>query len=173
MVENGRLWRDIQEPIGFMNHLTDSITNEIYVGEFKHVLDVKGRLTLPSKWRFETHMGQLYLALPNPIGCVTIYPPKMIKKLEEKVSQVSLGDKQGQKVLTKLFSKADSFFYDKQGRVLLNEHLMKHSRIEKSALLVGNYVTFSIWNPIRYEEYSKQSDGEEDEIHSILRGLGL
>ena len=74
------------------------ILGNIFVGEFSHQLDAKNRLCIPSKWRFVGDETDAYLALPNPIGCITIYPPKMVARLEEKVSAVSLGDTKGQKV---------------------------------------------------------------------------
>jgi MraZ protein len=89
----------------------------IYVGEYYHSLDVKNRLTIPSKWRGMASNVDTYLVLLNPIGCITIYPPKMIGRLETIVSTIGLGDAQGQKTLAKLFSQADTLDCDKQGRV--------------------------------------------------------
>ena len=51
-----------------------------FVGEFTHALDSKGRLTIPSKWRIPGG-DNTYLALPNPGGYVTVYPPKMVARL--------------------------------------------------------------------------------------------
>lgn len=145
----------------------------IYVGEFRHNFDAKNRLTVPSKWRFLGDEADVYLALPNPIGCVTVYPPKMVEKLKGKVEEVSLGDKTGQRALMKLFSKADSFGCDKQGRIHLSDNLFAHGGFKKEALLVGNFVTFSLWNLERYEAYMERPEEGEDEMTQILRGLGV
>ena len=85
-----------------------------FVGEFTHALDAKGRVTIPSKWRIQGGENT-YLALPNPGGYITVYPPKMIERLEGKVAEASLSDPQAQSLLMELFSKADSFGCDKQG----------------------------------------------------------
>ena len=152
-----------------------SLKNSLYVGEFQHNLDSKNRLTIPSKWRFSGDDGEsVYLALPNPVGCVTIYPPKMLDRLDAKVSEVSLGDRKAQKALTKLFSKADHFGCDKQGRINLNEYLIGHSGLDKEVVLVGNFATFSIWNPKNYRNYLENEDmGEDDEMSKILKELGV
>ena len=63
----------------------------LFVGEFTHALDSKGRLTIPSKWRIPGG-DNTYLTLPNPGGYVTVYPPKMVARLEEKVAEASLSD---------------------------------------------------------------------------------
>lgn len=146
----------------------------LYVGEFRHNLDNKNRLTIPSKWRFSgDEQEEVYLALPNPIGCISVYPPKMVKKLEEKVEEVSLGNKKGQRALARLFSKADYFGCDKSGRINLNEKLIAHVGLEKEAILVGNFVTFNIWNIERYEKYLESEDDTEDEMTKILTELGV
>jgi len=145
----------------------------LYVGEYQHNLDSKNRLTIPSKWRFSGDDKEVYLALPNPIGCISVYPPKMVSKLEEKIEEVSLGDKKGQRALTRLFSKADHFGCDKSGRIHLNDKLVAHAGLIKEAMLVGNFVTFNLWNPERYAHYIEREDEEEDELSEILKQLGV
>ena len=122
-----------------------------YVGEFAHSVDAKGRLTMPSKWRFQGDDADVYLALPNPGGFITVYPPKMIDRFEESVSKISLGDAEGQKLITQLGSMAHSFGCDKQGRINLNDKLMAHASIGKKAILVGNFSYFSIHSADQYE----------------------
>jgi MraZ protein len=150
-----------------------SISASIYVGEHRRNADEKGRVPLPSKWRFGSSQGEVYVAIPNPSGCVTVYPPMMVDRLREKASNVSLGDKVGQKTLTRLFSKADQITCDSQGRVSLNHMLLSHGALEKEVLMVGNFVTFAIWNPERYGKYLLKDEEEEDEISKILMQLGL
>jgi MraZ protein len=146
----------------------------LYVGEFQHNLDVKNRLTIPSKWRFNGDNDEVYLALPNPVGCISVYPPKMVAKLEEKVQEVSLGDKKSQRALTRLFSKADHFGCDKNGRIVLSENLIKHASIDKEAMLVGNFITFNLWSPSLYEAYlNNEEEDQEDEMSQILTQLGV
>lgn len=150
-----------------------ALGKSVFVGEFSHQLDAKNRLCIPAKWRFSGDQEDVYLALPNPLGCITIYPPKMVERLEEKVAAVSLGDTKGQKVLAKLFSQADTFGCDKQGRITLSEKLVKHANIEKNALLVGSYATFNIWNPESYAKYIANNDDENNEMSQLLQVLGL
>ena len=148
-------------------------SDRVYIGQHPRSKDEKNRITLPAKWRFPSEDSQLYIAVPNPSGCITVYPPKMVEKLEEKVSLVSLGDKKGQKILTKLFSKADQLICDSQGRVIINDMLSQHAELQRDVVLVGNFVTFSIWSPSRYEEYLNSDGDEDDEFSRILTQLGL
>ena len=141
-----------------------------FVGEFTHALDSKGRVTIPSKWRISGG-DNTYLALPNPSGYITVYPPKMIGRLEEKVSEASLGDPKAQSLLMELFSKADSFGCDKQGRINLNDKLLEHAGIEGKAVLVGKLTSFAIWAENRREAEEAQDD--ERDIFDAMRELGL
>lgn len=63
----------------------------------------KMRIALPAKWRPEIE-EDAFLAPPNPIGCITVYAPKMITRSEEKVAEVSFGGTQGQMVLAEIIS---------------------------------------------------------------------
>ena len=149
------------------------LSKNIFVGEFLHQIDAKNRLCIPAKWRFVGDDADVYLALPNPIGCITIYPPKMVERLEEKVATISLGDLKGQKILAKLFSQADTFGCDKQGRITLSEKLLKHAGLDKNAFLVGSYATFNIWEPERYKVYFESPLEEENTMSQLLQQLGL
>jgi MraZ protein len=148
--------------------------SNIYVGEHARSIDAKARVALPAKWRFGTKNEEcVYLALPNPAGCVTVYPPSMVEKLSEKIAEVSLGDDVGQRTLTRLFSRADQLICDSQGRIQINKLLLAHADLEKDVIVVGNFVTFSIWKPERYGKYIGEESCEGDEINKILTKLGL
>ena len=141
-----------------------------FVGEFTHALDAKGRVTIPSKWRIQGGENT-YLGLPNPSGYITVYPPKLIERLEEKVSEASLSDPQAQSLLMELFSKADSFGCDKQGRINLSDKLLEHAGIKGKAVLVGKFSSFAIWSEDRRK--AEGDDASERNIFDAMRELGL
>lgn len=149
-----------------------SFEQGFYAGEFRHSLDAKKRLTIPSKWRFSGDEQALYLAFPDPSGCITVYPPEMVAKLKEKVSQMSMGDRDGQRAILRIMSKAETCTIDKNGRINLNDRLFTHACVDKTCVLVGTVNKFSIWSPERYETYLSGDDEGED-IADILGRLGL
>ncbi len=136
-----------------------------FIGEFRHNLDDKGRLTIPSAWRPENAGDENYfLAMPSveegASAYVTVYPPKMIKRLEERISQISMGDVEGQRMVAELMSMAHSFSCDKQGRINLSNKLVSHAQIKKSAVLLGKMSTFSIYSEELYN--ACQDSGPSD-----------
>ena len=143
---------------------------QLFCREFTHALDAKGRVTIPSKWRIQGGENT-YLGLPNPSGYITVYPPKMIERLEEKVSEASLSDPQAQSLLMELFSKADSFGCDKQGQNQSERQTFEHAGIKGKAVLVGKFSSFAIWSEDRRK--AEGDDASERNIFDAMRELGL
>lgn len=142
-----------------------------FVGEYRHNLDGKNRLTIPAKWRFDGDQEDAFLALPDDsAGCITVYPPAMIEKLQEIASGVGMGDQKKRKALVRLFSRAEQMGCDKNGRISLPERLCAAAGIEREAVLAGGFNTFQIWNPERYAQYLA-SDDEDDA--TVFMELGL
>ncbi|MEM7791530.1 MAG: mraZ [Verrucomicrobiota bacterium] len=146
-----------------------------FVGEFRHNLDDKGRLTIPSSWRPKQDSEEnQFLALPSLAGeYVTIYPPKMIAQLEERISQISLGDVAGQRAVRRVMSMAHSFSCDKQGRINLNDKLIEHAHIEKSAVLLGQLSTFSIYSEKTYEQLMAEESNDSESLADVFKRFGL
>lgn len=145
-----------------------------FVGEFHHNVDDKGRLTIPSAWRPEQGSDEnMFLALPSPDGFVTVYPPKMIAQLEEKISQISLGDTEGQQAVTELMAMAHSFGCDKQGRINLNDKLIGFAQIKKGAVLLGKLSTFSIYSEEVYEAMNAKGPSDPAKQAEVFKRFGL
>ena len=129
----------------------EDIAIPFFAGKYTHTLDAKGRVTIPSKWRIPGGENT-YLALPNPNGYIDVYPPKMVARLEEIVASIKLSDHEKQTKAMELFSQADSFGCDKQGRINLGESLRAHAGIGGKAVFTGSLRHFSIWSEERYDE---------------------
>lgn len=132
----------------------------LYVGSFRHNLDAKNRLTIPSKWRFAGDDQDAYLALPHPGGYIVVLPPAEIERLQQKVMEVKLSDRGGQDFINRFFAEAHSLGCDKQGRIGLAEGLIRHGGIEKECCLVGTMTKFGIWSPQRWESLNERTSGE-------------
>lgn len=146
--------------------------NPIYVGSFRHVLDAKNRLTIPSRWRFAgDETGEVYLALPHPGGYISVLPPAEVEKLHQKVSEKALSDTEAQEFLNQFFAVAHSFGCDKQGRVNLTDELLKHAGIDREAVLVGTMNKFNLWSPDRLAEMQSRRSGEN--FGDLMRRIGI
>ncbi|HLS28335.1 MAG TPA: mraZ [Opitutales bacterium] len=141
----------------------------IYVGLFRHNLDAKNRLTIPSKWRFAGDEGDVYLGLPHPDGYISVLPPAEKDRLYDKVLETKMGDRKAQDFMHRFFAVAHSFGCDKQGRINLDAGLVAHAGLTKEAVLVGTMSRFAIWSPERWDIMNQRTAG--DSFGDLMREL--
>ena len=142
-----------------------------YTGLFRHTLDDKGRLTIPSAWRGAHGESDAFLATPHPDGYVAVLPPAEVEKLHAKIAQMALSDGAAQDFSARFFAQTQSFSFDKQGRVGLNADLLKQAGITKDAVLVGSLTKFNLYAPGRWEKVETRTSGEN--FGDIMRRLGI
>ena len=142
-----------------------------YTGLFRHTLDDKGRLTIPSAWRHAHVEGDTFIATPHPDGYISVLPPGEVDKLHEKISAMKLSDAAAQAFAARFFSQTQSFSFDKSGRIGLAADLLKHAGVEKDAVLVGSLTKFNIYNPGRWQQEEARTAG--DNFGDLMRRLDL
>jgi MraZ protein len=143
----------------------------IYTGLYRHTLDDKGRLTIPSAWRYAHAEEETFLATPHPDGYISVLPPSEVDRLHEKISAMKLSDAGAQAFTARFFSQTQSFSFDKSGRVGLVADLLKHAGVEKDAVLVGSLTKFNIYNPSRWQQEENRTAGEN--FGDLMRRLDL
>ena len=145
--------------------------NAFYTGLFRHTLDDKGRLTIPSAWRAAHSDTDTFLATPHPDGYIAVLPPGEVAKLHEKISAQKLSDAAAQAFAARFFSQTQSFSYDKAGRIGLSAELLKHAGIEKDAVLVGSLSKFNVYSPARWQQEEAKTAGSN--FGDAMRRLDL
>ena len=145
--------------------------NAAYTGLFRHTLDDKGRLTIPSEWRVAHAPEDTFLATPHPDGYIAILPPDEVEILRAKIAAQKLSDSAAQKFAVKFFSRTQSFSYDKTGRAGFTAELLKHAGIEKDAVLVGSLTKFNIYSPARWQQEETPTGGES--FGDLMRRLDI
>ena len=121
-----------------------------YVSHFRHTLDARSRVTVPSSWRVEGDDQNYYLAWAHPEGCIAFFTPEMQAEIYEKVKSVMQSDLEAQAVLRNFFGNAVHTSCDKQGRILLPAELCEQVGIVKDVVLVGLGRNFQIWAAERW-----------------------
>ncbi|MEO5961397.1 MAG: mraZ [Opitutaceae bacterium] len=131
-----------------------------YTSHYRHSLDDKGRLTIPSAWRYAHEEADTFMATPHPDGYIAVLPPGEVDKMHTKFSDLKFGDSAAQAFAARFFSEAQTFSFDKAGRVGLTSPLLEHAKIEKEAVLVGLLTKFHIYSPARWEQEKARTAGE-------------
>jgi MraZ protein len=136
----------------------------MFLGEYTHTIDDKGRLTIPAKYR-----GDLASGLVVTRGLdrnLILYPMEAWLVLARKVSARPITDSSARSLRRRLFSGATDLIPDRQGRIVLPAMLREFAglELESEATLVGqdNYIEIwraADWSPVRDEIESE--DGED------------
>jgi len=143
----------------------------LYVGTYRHVLDAKNRLTIPSRWRFAgDEQADSYLALPQA-DHVLVLSPIEIDRLYEKLASKALSDADAQSSIQKMFALAHAFGCDKQGRVGLPDQLLRDAGVDREAVLVGSLTKFALWSPDRWAHHDSRATGES--VGDIMRRMNV
>jgi MraZ protein len=145
--------------------------NAFFTGLFRHSLDEKGRVTIPSTWRSAHGDGDVFLATPHPDGYVAVLPPAEVEKLHAKIALLQLSDGAGQDFAARFFAQTQTFSFDKQGRVGFAADLLEHAGIAKEAVLVGSLTKFNLYSPTRWQKVEARTSGEN--FGDIMRRLGI
>ena len=138
-----------------------------YVGEFRHNLDAKNRLSIPAKWRFEGDEKVDFMIFPHPNGHLMVLPPAEGQKLRKAVFEQALGDDDAQKWQYKTFSQADTVRFDKNGRFTLPERLLKRVGITRETVISGMLTKFAIWSPEKWE--TEAPDESRDNFSQLMK----
>lgn len=144
----------------------------MFRGRFEHLVDSKGRLSIPSKFR-ET-LNERYdsrLVITTYDNCLIAYPFAEWQVLEEKVASMPEFKKDTKAFLRFFYSSATDCAIDKLGRILVPQALRDYARLEKDVILIGALKHVEIWSKALWEQAEAQASQEE--IVNTLDRLGL
>ncbi len=136
----------------------------MFMGEYSHSIDEKGRLIMPAKFREE--LGEAFVLTRGLDGCISVYPQTEWKKLEEKLSSLPLTNKNARTITRFLVSSAATCELDKQGRMLVPNALREYAGLVKDVIVTGNLERIEIWDKAKWT-----ANNSFDDMDSIEQGL--
>lgn len=138
----------------------------MFMGEYQHNIDDKGRLTIPS--RFREHLGLKFIVTRGLDHCLFVYPSSEWAVLEQKLKSLPLMKSDARAFARFFFSGAVECELDKQGRVNLPNHLCDYAGLEKECVIIGVSSRVEIWSKAAWEGYYRQSEETFNEIAEKL-----
>lgn len=141
----------------------------MFMGEYNHTVDAKGRLIVPSKFREQ--LGDEFVVTKGLDGCLFVYENTEWKILEEKLKNLPLTNANARKITRFFLAGATLCEVDKQGRILLPSVLREFAKIEKEAVMVGVGNRIEIWSKESWTSANVYDD--MDEIAESMEGLGI
>jgi MraZ protein len=133
------------------------------IGEFQHSLDEKGRLIIPAKFRED--LGEKFIVTRGFDHALFVYSLDQWEVLKQKIEALSTASPDTQRAFERLFfSGAVEAELDKQGRVVIPQHLRDHARIDRDVYVNGVSSKVEIWAKEVWEEYSRKVQESYEEI---------
>lgn len=143
----------------------------MFMGEYNHTIDAKGRLIIPSKFR--ESLGDEFVITKGMDGCLFGYDNSEWRVFEEKLRSLPMIDKEARQFTRYFLAGAASVEVDKQGRILIPSVLRDFAEITKEAVLVGVGSRIEIWSKERWDGTVSYEDMEEISKHMISLGIGI
>ncbi|OGD30826.1 cell division/cell wall cluster transcriptional repressor MraZ [Candidatus Azambacteria bacterium RIFCSPHIGHO2_01_FULL_44_55] len=141
------------------------------LGEYRHNLDSKNRLTIPAKLRME--LGEKPILTRGLDNCLFIYPRRDWELFVEKLSQLPLSQKTARNFSRFMLSGASEAEIDEMGRILVPDFLRKYGRFEKTIVVVGVQNRVEIWAEKEWGKYMTEIEKSSGDIAENLSGFGI
>ena len=143
----------------------------MFMGEYNHTIDAKGRLIIPAKVR--EVLGDEFVVTKGMDGCLFVLDNSERQVFAEKLRSLPMIDKEVRQFTRFFLAGAASVEVDKQGRILLPSVLRDFAGITKDTVLIGVGSRIEIWSKDRWEGTVTYQDMDEISTHMVELGIGL
>jgi transcriptional regulator MraZ len=136
------------------------------LGEHDHSLDDKNRLTLPSKFRAAFADG--VVVARGFDGCLSVYPMSEWGRMSERFAQLDPLSEDGRRVSRHFFGGATHAELDKQGRLVLPQHLIEHAGLDREVTVLGVHDHLEIWARATWRRLQQEPEGRVEDAAERL-----
>lgn len=154
--------------------MTDHFWKQVivmFMGEYNHTIDPKGRVIIPSKFR--EALGDEFVVTKGLDGCLFVYDMKEWNVFEEKLKSLPITNKDARRFVRFFLAGAASVEVDKQGRILIPGVLRDFAELLKDVVLIGVASRVEIWSKERWDGTANYDDVEEIAEHMADLGLSI
>ena len=138
----------------------------MFMGEFHHSIDDKGRLIIPSKFRYI--LGEEFVITRGIEKCLFVYPKEKFEEITQKLESIPFTKKDARTFTRFFLSGATTAEFDKQGRVNITSPLISYAEIEKDCVVIGTGDRIEIWSKEKYFEFM---DSVSEDMSDIAENL--
>ena len=143
----------------------------MFIGEYSHNLDSKGRLAVPAKFRAMLKGGAVVTrGLDN---CLFLYPKKQWGELAEKLSKLPISQAKARAFSRLMLAGAMDVDFDNQGRITLPEYLRSFAVLKKKVVIAGLYDRLEIWDRQKWNTFKTGAEKKSSDIAEALGELGV
>ena len=143
----------------------------MFIGEFTHSLDTKGRVAVPVKFRGK--IGSNAIITRGLDRCLFVFTSQEWESLAQKLISLPLAQANSRAFARLMLAGAMDVEVDKQGRVLIPDYLREYAGLKKEIVVAGLYNRIEIWDRESWKTYKAKTESESDEIAERLSELGI
>lgn len=138
----------------------------MFMGEYHHSIDEKGRIIIPSKLRSE--LGDTFVVTRGFENCLFIYSIVEWEKIVTKLKNLPFTKKDARDFTRFFLSGATTLDFDKQGRINIPSTLITYANLNKECAVVGVNDRLEIWN---LDSWNKFLSSNQDDLSNIAENL--
>ncbi len=143
----------------------------MFIGEYNHNLDDKGRLAIPAKFRAILKKGAVVTkGLDN---CLFLYSKEQFEKIAQKFAALPISQAKARAFSRHMLAGAMDVDFDNQGRITLPEYLRQFSSLKKGVIIAGLYNHLEIWDEGAWRRYKQAAEQNSNSIAEELGDLGI
>jgi len=143
----------------------------MFIGEYSHTVDDKGRLAVPKKFRSMLENGAVVTRGLD--HCLFLYTRNEWEKLAEKLSGLPFAQANTRAFARLMLAGAMDVEVDKQGRIILPEYLRTYAGLTKDIIVAGLYNRLELWDAEEWKRYTKKTEEESNEIAEQMGMVGV
>ena len=143
----------------------------MFIGEFSHNVDEKGRVAIPAKFRSKISGGAIITRGLDK--CLFVFTKTDWEKLAGKLIELPLAQANSRAFVRLMLSGASDVKLDIQGRILVPDYLRKYASVKKAVKVIGVYNRMEVWDEKNWEAYKSKTESASDEIAEKMADLGI
>ncbi|EKD33451.1 MAG: hypothetical protein ACD_76C00027G0006 [uncultured bacterium] len=143
----------------------------MFIGEYNHSVDAKGRLSIPNKFRKE--LGDSAIITRGLDESLFVFTKDEWDKLVAKLAQLPMTQSNTRAFVRLMLAGAMDVSVDTHGRVMIPEYLRSYAGINKSVTVAGLFSRLEIWDSARWDVYKKETEKDASHIAEQLGELGI
>lgn len=141
------------------------------LGEYRHNLDVKGRMAIQAKFRDKLSAGAIITrGIDN---CLFVFANAEWDALAKKLIALPLAQANSRAFVRLMLAGATDVEIDNQGRILIPDYLRKYAGLKKEVVVAGLYNRVEIWDEATWTTYKTRTESSSEKIAEQLGELGI
>ena len=142
----------------------------MFIGEYRHSIDEKGRIAIPTKFRSSLKKAVVTRGLD---ASLFLYPLAEWKQLAEKLANLPISQANSRAFARLMLAGAMETEVDAQGRIVIPEYLRTFAHLKKQVVVAGLYNRVEIWSEDAWNIYTAHAEQKSGDIAEHMLGLGV